>query len=75
MPLNFKVQWAGRPPAIKKEVPTGVQEGGVNHNEEMCMAFEALAEILKAKGDGAAYIVTMLSYHLRGNSITCFLWT
>lgn len=70
-----KFSGSRRPPAIKKEAATGVQEGGINHNEEMCAAFTALAELLKAKGDGAAYIVTMLSYHLRGNSMTCLLWT
>ena len=36
---------------IKKEAPTGVPEGGVNHNEGLCLAFRALANLLEAKGD------------------------
>ena len=36
---------------VKKAVPTGVAEGGVNHNEAMCAAFLALADVHDAKGD------------------------
>lgn len=36
---------------IKKDAPTGVAEGGVNHNEGLCTAFRALADLLRAKGD------------------------
>lgn len=36
---------------IKKDAPTGVAEGGVNHNAGLCTAFRALADVLRAKGD------------------------
>ena len=36
---------------IKKDAPVGVAEGGVNHNEGLCTAFRALADLLRARGD------------------------
>ncbi|DBA94786.1 TPA: hypothetical protein ACH3X1_002331 [Trebouxia sp. C0004] len=35
---------------IKKAAPTGVAEGGVNHNEALCTALKALADVFEAKG-------------------------
>ncbi|KAA6429316.1 hypothetical protein WJX79_008683 [Trebouxia sp. C0005] len=35
---------------VKKAAPTGVAEGGVNHNEALCTALKALADVYEAKG-------------------------
>ena len=35
---------------IKKAAPSGVAEGGVNHNEALCTALKALADVFEAKG-------------------------
>lgn len=43
---------------VKKAAPTGVAEGGVNHNEALCAAFRALAEIHDAKGQSCSATYT-----------------
>ena len=35
---------------VKKAAPTAPVEGGVNHNEELCAAFRALADLHDARG-------------------------
>jgi hypothetical protein len=42
-------EWC-RESMIKKAAPTGVAEGGVNHNEALCTALKALADVFEAKG-------------------------
>ena len=59
VPLKLRVDWACRPGVIKKDAPTGVAEGGVNHNEGLCTAFRALADLLRAKGNATTYAVTL----------------